>query len=60
MTEPLPSATIRTAPRTNARLRSLRLRLQATLNREITMDDTIWACVTVAEENEQATANVLA
>lgn len=60
MTSPLPSPTFKTSGRTNEAIRSLRLRLQAKLNRELIYDDVIWACVQVAEANEQAAADTLA
>jgi hypothetical protein len=59
MTSPLGS-TFKTSTRTNDALRSLRLRLQAKLNRELVFDDVIWQCVQQGVKHEDEVEQALA
>lgn len=60
MTSPLPSPTFKTSDRTNQAVRSLRLRLQAKLNRELIFDDVIWHCVQQGVKHEDEIESALA
>jgi hypothetical protein len=59
MTSPLGS-TFKTSARTNEAVRSLRLRLQAKLNRELIFDDVLWHCVQLGVEHEDVIAERMA